>query len=101
MEGKVIFNYPLAQAYEDGYFTPIDFNWLFELNTEKGDEEIARRAVTTLDKNIENGYDHLMMARCETVKRAEEVHKIYREMLVSKKRMTTMRNILVNRTLWF
>ena len=32
-----------------------------------------------LKSDLENGYDHIVMARCKSKKRAEEVYKVYQE----------------------
>ena len=71
IDGKVIFNYPLSQAFSDGYFAPIDFKWLFELDEDQGDEVIAKKAIDELESNLSSGLDHLLMARCEDIERAK------------------------------
>jgi hypothetical protein len=46
VDGKVIFNYPLHSAQADGYFKPIKFESIHEVDESKGDREIAIAAVT-------------------------------------------------------
>ena len=75
--GKPIFNYPLRKAQEEGYFTPVTFVSLWEYNRDKADEAIAARAVQALREDLASDRDHLLMARTDNIKRAEEVQAIY------------------------
>jgi len=81
VDGKVIFNYPLSQAQQDGYFKPIRFESVFEVRgTVRADRAIAEAAIQQLMEDLDAGYDHLLMARCEGIGRAEAVEQIYREL---------------------
>lgn len=81
VDGKVIFNYPLGQAQQDGYFKPIRFEPVVEVcGTVRADRAIAAAAIQQLRADLEAGYDHLLMARCESIGRAEAVEQIYREL---------------------
>ncbi len=75
--GKSIFTYPLRKAQEEGYFKKIKFISVWEYNLEISDKTIAKKAIQILNKDIENRYDHLLMARTNTIKRAKEVFEIY------------------------
>lgn len=79
--GKIIFNYSLRQAQRDGYFTHINFVPIqeFHPDIEVADREIASRAVAKLREDLENGFDHILMARVNTISRAEQIFKIYSE----------------------
>lgn len=79
--GKIIFNYPLRQAQRDGYFTNINFTpvQVFHPDVEVADREIASKSVAKLREDLGNGLEHLLMARVNTISRAEEVFKIYSE----------------------
>lgn len=79
ISGKVIFNYPLRKAQEEGYFKPINFISLYEYNSRQADEKIALAAIKALEKDLNDGLNHIMMARCEKIERAEEVYKIYNQ----------------------
>jgi len=79
VDGKVIYNYSLSKAQEDGYFTKIQFKPVFELDSAKGDESIAKEAIKQLYDDIKHKYDHLIMARCDSIERAKEVEKIYKK----------------------
>jgi superfamily II DNA or RNA helicase len=77
VEGKIIFNYPLKKALENGYFKPIHFNPVEEYDPMQMDRSIVRQAVAQLEEDLQAGYNHILMARVETTKRAEEVFALY------------------------
>lgn len=77
VDGTVIYNYPLRLAQKDGYFKPIKFEPVYELDADAADAQIAEAAVEKLKEDLAAGYDHLMMARCRSIDRAKEVHRIY------------------------
>lgn len=79
VDGKVIFNYPLKKAQEEGYYKPIKFIPIYEYLEEKSDLAIALKAVDQLRTDISNGFNHKLMARVASIKRAEEVYKIYED----------------------
>ena len=78
VDGNVIYSYPLKSAQADGYFKRITFHPVHELTIENSDFEIATLAVNQLEKDLEN-YNHLVMARCNEIARAEQVLKIYKK----------------------
>lgn len=75
VDGEIIFNYPLALAQKAGYFKPIDFYPIQEFSEAKSDEEIARVAVNLLKKDLEQGFNHILLARAKSKKRADELYK--------------------------
>lgn len=77
LDGKIIFNFPLAKAQEQGYFKKIDFIPVREYDSEQADILIAGKAIERLKLDIKNGYNHILMARCSTKSRAESIFKIY------------------------
>ncbi len=79
LEGKIIFNYPLKQAQEDGYYRTINFLPIREYDDEKADRAIAVRAIKQLRSDLEAGHHHILMARCESKPRARAVYSIYQE----------------------
>lgn len=79
LEGKIIFNYSLAQAQRDGYFQRIEFHPIREYVEENVDRQIANKAVELLTRDIEFGLDHILIARCKTIKKAEGVLEVYEE----------------------
>lgn len=80
VDGKIIFDYPLRKAQAEGYFRPIDFLPVNEYRSDRSDDEIARSAVERLERDLERGLNHVVMARTDSVKRAEEVHGVYRRL---------------------
>ncbi|PWI28873.1 hypothetical protein DI383_14465 [Flavobacteriaceae bacterium LYZ1037] len=79
VDGKIIFNFSLKKAQEQGYFKPISFLPIREYDFKKGDKIIAEKAVKKLREDIASGYNHILMARCENKTRAKEIFEIYEE----------------------
>ena len=80
VDGTVIYSYPLGNAQADDYFAPIKFSPIYEPDDELADRAIAECAIQQLRDDIESDRDHLLMARCKGIERAERVHKIYEEL---------------------
>lgn len=78
LEGKIIFNYPLQRAQENGYFKPIRFFPVENHTLNESDKVIAEKALEILRQDLLDGHDHVMMARVQDVKRATSVAAIYR-----------------------
>ncbi len=74
LDGKIIFNFPLSEAQKQGYFKEIKFFPISEWDNDLADKKIAEKAIEKLRENDK----HILMARCETSKRAEEVFNIYK-----------------------
>lgn len=74
--GKIIFNYPLRKALEEEYFKKINFKPIIAYDRRESDEAIAEKAVEQLREDRQQ-YDHIVMARVESIERANEVHAIY------------------------
>ncbi len=77
IKDKIIFNYPLHKAQEEGYFKPIDFISIYEWDSSQYDRAIAERAIEKLREDLANGYDHILMARVNSKERANAVFQIY------------------------
>jgi len=75
LEGKIIYNFPLRKAQEQGYFQRISFFDVFEPDEDMADRAIASRAVECLKTDLKSGRNHILMARAKTI---EEAEKIYR-----------------------
>lgn len=45
LDGKIIFEYPLRKAHQEGYSKPIRFRRVVEFNQKRSDEVIARTAI--------------------------------------------------------
>lgn len=78
LDGKIIYNFPLKHAQEQGYFTKIDFIPIREYDSEKADEKIAEVAVQRLREDLKN-HNHILMARCATQERAEKIFRLYKK----------------------
>lgn len=79
LQGKVIYDYPLSLAQRDNYYKQIVFHPILEFNPLKSDQLIAEKAISILEKDMEEKYDHILMARVDTMSKAEEVfEKIYK-----------------------
>lgn len=79
VDGKVIYNYPLNVAQKEKYFKKISFEPVYEIDKQAGDRAIAVAAVNKLREDLDAGHDHLLMARCHSIKRAEVISEIYKE----------------------
>lgn len=77
--GKIIYNYPLRDAQLDGYFKGIEFHPVREYNLKLSDQAIADKAVELLRADLKAGYNHLMMVRAKSHKRAADLFKIYKQ----------------------
>lgn len=77
LKGNIIYKYSLLQAQKEKYFKKINYEPIIQFDEKKSDEFIAMKAIEVLKKDIESGYEHVIMARVESVRRANEVFKIY------------------------
>ncbi|MEB8796655.1 DEAD/DEAH box helicase [Bacillus cereus] len=79
IDGEIIYNYPLAKAQKEGYFKAINFIPVEEYNELLSDQKIAEEAVRQLERDLTLGYDHIIMARVSSKKRADEIWGIYKQ----------------------
>lgn len=77
VDGEVVFNYPLGMAQRDGYFKPITFRHVYEIDQDDADRAIATAAAAQLREDRTNGLMHLVMARCGTIARANDILALY------------------------
>jgi superfamily II DNA or RNA helicase len=77
VDGTVIYNYPLRLAQADGYFKRISFEPVFELDDAAADESIAKAAIAALRRDLAADRNHLVMARCDNIDRAEVLGRLY------------------------
>jgi superfamily II DNA or RNA helicase len=75
--GEIIFNYSLSLALKAGYFTEIDFEPIEQFDTEKEDADISSKAIELLRKDIAQGFDHKLLVRAKTMKRAAILYNEY------------------------
>jgi superfamily II DNA or RNA helicase len=77
VDGKFIYTYPLAKAQAEGYFRRINFVPIAEFDAEQSDQRIAEKALERLRADLEQGHDHVLMARVDTIDRADTVLGLY------------------------
>lgn len=75
--GTLVYVFPLREAQREGYFSKIRYQSVLSLL--QPDEAIVTAAVAFLREDLEAGRDHLLMARAETINRAEEIQRLYAE----------------------
>lgn len=78
--GKIVFNYPLRQAQDDGYFQKIEFHSVREYRETHADRAIATKAVDLLRADLAQNLDHLLMARTSSIRKAAHLLAIYEEL---------------------
>lgn len=76
--GSLIYAFPLREAQRQGYFSKIRYQSVLDLVDPDG--AIAATAIEYLRDDLKAGRDHLLMARCSSIRRAEEVQKLYAEL---------------------
>jgi superfamily II DNA or RNA helicase len=79
VDGRQIFAYPLRKAQAAGYFRPIQFRPLDVYPPVAGHRAIAEAALAQLQSDLENGFDHVVLARVNSVARAQSLLRIYEE----------------------
>jgi superfamily II DNA or RNA helicase len=75
--GRIAYAYPLRLAQKHGYFAKINYKSILDIGDV--DRLIAETAIEQLRADIAAGKDHLLMARVQTIPRAEEVLRLYEE----------------------
>lgn len=78
LDGKIIYNFTLKDAQDQGYFKEIDFIPIREYDAHLADIIIADKAVERLRKDIQDGFDHILMARCSDSIKAVKILEIYK-----------------------
>lgn len=76
--GRVVYRYPLLKAQQDGHFETIRLRHVFDYDPAEADTKIARTAIDQLQRDLADGFDHVVMARAATIARAEHLAEVYR-----------------------
>jgi superfamily II DNA or RNA helicase len=76
--GRLRYVYPLRLAQRDGYFSTINYKAVTDIG--QGDRSLAESALQTLRNDLNAGFDHVLMARVNSITRADEVIEIYSEL---------------------
>ena len=77
IKGKFIYTYDLKRAHADGVFGEIDFYPVALEGAESSDVAIARATQARFDHDLVQGHDHRVMVRTDSLKRAQELVKVY------------------------
>ncbi|ARU03198.1 DEAD/DEAH box helicase [Yoonia vestfoldensis] len=81
VDGKFVFVYPLTLAQNQGYFRKINFEPIEGLDRTEIDDRIIDKIGECLNRDEEQGFRHLAMARGSKRARAEELFQRYRRKL--------------------
>ncbi|AHG65256.1 DEAD/DEAH box helicase [Advenella mimigardefordensis] len=79
--GRIIYNYTMGEAQRAGYFTNVNLLPIEEYYSDRMDYAIADKAINQLRADLNNGLDHLLMARTSNKHRAEEITVIYQSLV--------------------
>lgn len=80
IEGKIIYNYSMAKALNDGCFSKISLITVNEKNPNKKDQMIAHAAVDRLNEDRKKGYErHKILVRASSKAQAEMLFEKYKE----------------------
>lgn len=85
VDGEIIYNYPMQKAILEGYFKPIKFFPIEEYNLSTdnvldSDLAISRKAISLLEKDLNQGFDHILLVRANSIQRAEFLYEtIYKK----------------------
>lgn len=78
--GRIIYNYSMSEAQNEKYFAHINLIPVEEYYEGEEDRVIAQAAIKQLRKDIDGGYDHLLMARVNEKCRADVLLPIYQNL---------------------
>lgn len=77
VDGRHIYVYPLWKAQQEQYFKPINYIPVSGADDDETDKQIIELVGQVVAKDLENGFDHLVMARCDRKTRADALHRLY------------------------
>jgi superfamily II DNA or RNA helicase len=75
LQGKMIYEFPLREAQNQGYFSTIDYTAVMDL--QDLDQAVAEQAAARLRSDLAAGFDHVLMARVSSIVRARDVKELY------------------------
>lgn len=78
VDGKIAYAYPLRLAQENGWFARINYRSIS--SAVDVDRELATAAVGQLREDLASGCDHILMARVQTIPRADALLGLYEEL---------------------
>lgn len=74
IDGKIIYNFPLSMAQEQGYFQRINFLPIYEFDEAKGDKSIADAAILQLENDLKEKYNHIVLVRAKNTLSASRLY---------------------------
>lgn len=78
LRARIVFEYPLARARDDGVFGRLRFEAI-DAGPAEADVELARAAERQLERDRDAGHAHLVMVRTSRRSRAKELARVYEE----------------------
>ncbi|MGR6977521.1 DEAD/DEAH box helicase [Mycobacteroides abscessus] len=75
LQGIIVYSFPLREAQAQELFSKIDFKSVVDF--EDPDRAVATAALTRLRADLKSGYDHVLMARVNTIARAKSLLALY------------------------
>lgn len=78
LKGRFLFDFPLREAQKQGYYKKIEFLAVNVPKLREADRVIAGTAIARLRVDLKK-YNHILMARCATKERANEIFKLYEQ----------------------
>lgn len=81
--GKLIYNYPVSKALKEGAFCKVNIKTIKDIegaDRQKCDKMIAHKAVSQLNEDRENEFDHRLFVRADSIAHAAELVGIYNDL---------------------
>jgi superfamily II DNA or RNA helicase len=78
IDGRIAYAYPLRLAQEKGWFARINYRSITSIGDV--DRDLASAAVQQLRDDLAEGRDHILMARVQTIPRADALLDLYEEL---------------------
>jgi superfamily II DNA or RNA helicase len=79
IKGRLVYSYPVSEAYADGIFGKIEFLPVSENIEHEREVLIAQRAAQVLAEDRARDLNHLLMVRTDTKQRGRELKKLYEQ----------------------
>ncbi|EKD55596.1 MAG: hypothetical protein ACD_59C00110G0001 [uncultured bacterium] len=76
IKGRFIYSYSIKEAYKDNIFSKVKYISVNPIN-ESNDIAIAKTAATIFNEDRIKGFNHYLMVRTDSKKRAEELEIVY------------------------
>lgn len=77
IKAKIVYNYPLRKAHEDGIFGKLSYIPVTPSIEERTDIEIAQSVEDVYRRDASEGFDHRIIIRTDRKSRADELKELY------------------------